>query len=115
MAHANCERNQMEIALYMIVAVLLAALWVIARAVLPDKMSKYDAYVLMAFNWVEKSVDDDYGSSTEDPAYEKMIHKVDLFCKRFPELVSKFEGEMATKELMNYAMNLASILAQGDK
>jgi len=96
--------------LYALIAAILASVLVVVRAVVP-KYAKYDTYVHMAFAWVEKVVPDDYGAGESDPALAKMMHKVDLFSKKFAEFMQTYEGRSATEDMLLYARNLASKLA----
>lgn len=94
-----------------IVACICVCTYLIIKAVVPSAYTKYDAFIMMAFSWVEKTVPDDYGASEDDPAMAKMVHKVDLFLKKFQELTKQFTGEDANKNLINYALNLSAKLA----
>jgi F0F1-type ATP synthase membrane subunit a len=105
----------LEVSVFSLAAVVLVCAYIVAKALKPDVVSKYDAYVLMAFSWVEKQVPDDFGADEEDPAYAKMIHKVDLFVKKFTELLKTFTGVDATPAMIEYAKKLAAELAFKDK
>ena len=96
-------------------AVIIVCALIVAKALAPSKFTKYDAYIRMAFAWVEKAVPDDFGADEEDPSYAKMVHKVDLFVKKFNEVLKTFTGEDATPAMIEYAKKLASELAFGDK
>jgi hypothetical protein len=105
----------LELSVLSLAAVILAAAYIVAKAVKPDLFSKYDAYVRMAFSWVEKQVPDDFGADEDDPAYAKMVHKVDLFAKKFTEILKEFTGVDATKAMIEYAKKLAAQLASEKK
>jgi hypothetical protein len=98
-----------------VIAVIIASLVVIMSKLAKDEYEKYQGYVLMAFAYVEKTVPDDFGVNETDPAWAKMMHKIDLFSKKFPELVKQFTGVEANKTMINWAIRMASHLATNGK
>jgi len=94
-----------------VIVVIVSAAYTILQKLSGKKYEKYEAYVHMAFAWVEKTVPDDYGAKDNDPVYAKMMHKVDMFTQKFRELSNNFTGKQANKNMIEWAMKMASELA----
>lgn len=105
-----------------VVAILVAVLFYIGTLVIrkfkPSIAEKFKPYIkpaMMAFEWVEKEIDDNTGTQAEDSKLEKMVHKGDLFLKKFLEISAVLEKPKPTKELIIEAESLASKLALARK
>lgn len=105
--------------LWTLVAVIFGAVLYVARsialhygsAVLQERMAKYLPYAMMAAKWVEEKVPDDYGAGTDDPKTAKALHKLDLFLKKFNEIVTAAEGKAPNEALKAEAMKWSTELA----
>lgn len=105
----------LELTVVGLAAVIVVCVSIVVKALKPSQYAKYEPYIRMAFAWVEKTIPDDYGADEEDPAYAKMAHKVDVFAKKFTEILKTFTGVDATPAMIEYAKKLASELAFGEK
>jgi hypothetical protein len=101
-------------------AVIAVCLAFVVRAILAYKgktelVGKFDHYkpfAVMAAKRVEKQVPDDFGKGAEDPAYAKAAHKLDLFLKKFVEVVEKVDGTSPNDDLKKEAMKWSVELAR---
>lgn len=75
--------------------------------------NKWASIAFMAFSYVEKTIPNDYGTGTNDPASVKMLHKIDVFCQKFKEFYIQMNGESPTADELQKARLLASNLAAG--
>jgi len=98
-------------ALYGAIAVISACVVFIARAIIAAKsgaevvakFDKYKVYALLAAKWVEAQVPDDYGTEEDASKVAKGVHKLDMYLKKFTELVGEKENTMPTGELIDMA------------
>ena len=97
-------------ALYGAIAVIVACVVYIVRFILtvkkPDAVAafdKYKAYAVMAAKYVEAKVDDDYGTAGDATGVAKALHKLDVYLKKFNELVKDNENEIPSAELIDMA------------
>jgi len=98
-------------ALYGAIAVISACAIFIARAILAAKkgaeivaeFDKYKAYAVIAAKYVEEKIADDYGTGEDDSKVAKSLHKLDIYLKKFVELVKEKENTLPTKELIDRA------------
>lgn len=101
-------------------AVITACVLYVARAVLvylgkSSIVGKYDAYkpyAVMAANWVEGQIPDDYGTGEADSKIAKGLHKLDQYLKKFADLVKIMEGNDPNPELIEEAKKWATELAK---
>lgn len=105
--------------LYGAIAVVVACVVYIVRFVLSLKkpgsiagFDKYKAYAVMAANYVEAKIPDDYGKTSEATGMEKSLHKLDLYLKTFTQLVKENENALPTPQLIDMAKAWSVELAE---
>lgn len=97
--------------LYGAIAVVTACVVYIVRFVLNLKkgaeavasFDKYKAYAVIAAKYVEAKIDDDYGTAEDATGTAKSLHKLDLYLKKFADLVKENENTLPTAELIDLA------------
>lgn len=107
-------------ALYGAIAVISACVVFIARAVIAakkgveavEKFDEYKPYALLAAKWVENRVPDDYGVAEDATKVAKGLHKLDLYLKKFTEIVRDNVDVAPTKELVDRARAWSVELAE---
>jgi len=72
----------------------------------------YRPYAIMAARWVENQVPDDYGTDENDSSIAKATHKLDMFLKKFSQIVAVQEGEAVDENLRREAMAWSVELAE---
>lgn len=72
----------------------------------------YKPYAIMASKWAEKQVPDDYGADSEDPATARAIHKLDVFLKKFNDVVTIQDGVEPSQGLKDEALKWSVELAK---
>ncbi len=105
--------------IYGAIAATAFALGVISRviiawrsgAVAAEKFDTYKSYAIIAAKWVERIVPDDYGASAEDSTTTKSLHKLDLFLRKYTELLAKCEGVSVNDALRSEAVRWSATLA----
>ena len=112
----------MNYEMYELIAIIVACAVIvfdkIAERFYPDIAKKFEKYYPMAmraFSWVEANVPDTFGAGEDDPKYAKMVHKADLFLKKFTEFSIAYGLKTPSKKLISEAEKLASALAHNKK
>jgi len=97
-------------ALYGAIAVISACVVFIVRAVLAAKkpelvgeFDKYKAYALIAAKFVEDKIDDNYGTEDEASKVASSLHKLDMYLKKFTEIVKAEENALPSDKLIDMA------------
>jgi hypothetical protein len=97
--------------LYGAIAVVTACIVFIVRAVLAAKsgveavavFDKYKSYALLAAKWTEATIPDTIGSDADAGGVKKSLAKLDVYLKKFTELVKENENTLPNTDLINMA------------
>ncbi len=96
--------------MYGTVAVIVACVVYLVRFILTLRnpagvvvFDKYKAYAVMAAKYVEYKIDDDYGTAEDAPSTAKSLHKLDMYLKKFTELVKENENAIPSAQLIDMA------------
>ena len=105
--------------LYGAIAVVVACVVYLTRFILtlkkPESVAafdKYKAYAVIAAKYVEAKIDDDYGTAEDATGTAKSLHKLDLYLKKFTELVKENENALPTAQLIDMAKAWSVELAE---
>ena len=79
---------------------------------LVESFDKYKPYAIIASKWTEKNVPDTFGADAKDPAIARSVHKLDVFLKKFNEIVSIHESENPNEKLIEEARKWSIELAE---
>jgi len=97
--------------LYGAIAVISACIVFIVRAVLAAKkgaevvatFDKYKSYALLAAKWAEATIPDTYGTDADAGNVKKSLAKLDVYLKKFTELVKENENTLPNADLIDMA------------